>query len=60
MCDIFFRELSLLLMAGEAGFRPVRDVISMVAVRVPVPLVTVVINWSAMVLEGYLRSLWLR
>jgi len=57
---IFFRELSLFLTDGEADFGPVRGVTSIVVVRVPVPLVTVVINWSAMVLEGYLRSPWLR
>jgi hypothetical protein len=51
----FFRELFLLMMAGEAGFGPARDVTSMAVVRVPVPLVTAVINWSAMVLEVYLQ-----
>jgi len=60
VCNIFFRELSLILMAGEADFGPVLDVPSMVVVRVPVPLVTAVINWSAMVPVAYLRSPWLR
>jgi len=58
--NIFFRKLSLFLTAGEAVFGPVRSVTSIVMVTVPVPLVTVVINWSAMVLEGHLRSPWLR
>jgi hypothetical protein len=57
---IFFREMSLFLMAGEAGFGPARDVISTALVRVTVSLVTAITNWSAMVPGAFLRSPWLR
>jgi hypothetical protein len=60
LCNIFFRELYLLLMAGEAGFGPERDVTSIVVVRVTVPLVTAVTNWSAMVPVANLQPPWLR
>ena len=54
--NIFFREQFRFLMPGAAGFGPEQDVM----VRVTVSLVTAVTNWSAMVLEGYLPSPWLR
>jgi len=60
VCNFFFRELSTLLMGGPAGFGPARVVTSMEMVRVTVPLVTAVINCSAMVPVAYLRSPWLR
>jgi hypothetical protein len=57
----FFRKLSRILMAGEAGFGATRDVTSLVMVRVTVSLVTAVKkNCSAMVPEAYLRSPWLK
>ena len=60
VCNIFFRELSRLMMAGEADFGPARGAILMEMVRVPVRLVTAVTNWSAMGPEAYHRSPWLR
>jgi hypothetical protein len=52
---IFFREMSLFLTAGEAAFGPARGVIMTAVVRVAVPLVTAITNWSAMVSDPFFR-----
>jgi hypothetical protein len=60
VCNIFFRELSTLLITGPADFGPERGAILIEMVRVAVSLVTAVTNCSAMVQVAYLRSPWLR
>jgi hypothetical protein len=60
VCNIFFREPSLFLMAGSADFGPERGAILMEMVRVTVSLVTAVTNCSVMMPVAYLQPPWLR